>query len=94
MMATSITSTSSIARSMMGTNFSRAAWAARQRRSPAMICHMPSWPGWARTRIGCKTPLSRIEAVNSSRCSAPNCLRGWSGLGFRLSIGTARTPVG
>ncbi|MNR09345.1 hypothetical protein D3C85_1255420 [compost metagenome] len=94
MMATSITSTSSMGRSMIGTLRRRAAWAARQRRSPAMICHIPSSPGWARTRMGCSTPLSRIEAVSSSRFSALNCLRGWSGLGFRLSIGTARTPVG
>jgi hypothetical protein len=69
MIATSNTARSSISLTMIGMSVSRACWAARQRRSPAMICQTPSWPGWERTRTGCSTPLSRIEAASSSSSS-------------------------
>ena len=93
-MASSMALRSSASMTMAGTSDRPAIRAARQRRSPAMICQTPSSPGWVRTRIGCSTPLSRIEAVSSSRSSWRKVLRGWSGLGFRLSIGTRRTPAG
>src|SRR5262249_25728300 len=62
-------------------------WAARQRRSPAMIwCR----PGPSRlTRMGWTIPFSRMEAASSSSRAASMPARGWKGLGSRLCVGTS-----
>src|SRR5881397_2505603 len=68
-----------------------ASFEARQRRSPAMISY-PSPAG--RTRMGCKTPCSRIEAASSASVSSCQVMRGWLGLGTTFSSGMSRTAVG
>src|SRR5213596_3023254 len=76
---------------MAGTVSLPASLDARQRRSPAMISY-PSPAG--RTRIGCKTPCSRIEAASSASVSSCQVMRGWLGLGTTFSSGMSRTAVG
>ena len=51
-----------------------ARFAARQRRSPATISKRP--PSIGRTRIGCITPCSRIDAASSSSAASSICVRG------------------
>ena len=57
-----------------GTSASPARFAARQRRSPATISKRP--PSIGRTRIGCITPCSRIDAASSSSAASSICVRG------------------
>src|SRR5437773_4821408 len=64
---------------------------ARQRRSPAMISY--SLPA-GRTRIGCSTPCSRIEAASSASVSSCHVMRGCPGFGITFSTGISRTAVG
>src|SRR5687767_4416123 len=63
----------------------------RQRRSPAMISY---WSPDGRTRIGCSTPCSLIEAASSCSVSSCQVIRGWDGFGTTLSSGSSRTAVG
>src|SRR6267143_5243455 len=64
---------------------------ARQRRSPAMISY--SLPA-GRTRIGCNTPCSRIDAASSASVSSCHVMRGCPGFGITFSTGISRTAVG
>src|SRR5438034_8054329 len=64
---------------------------ARQRRSPAMISY--SLPA-GRTRIGCSTPCSRIDAASSASVSSCHVMRGCPGFGITFSTGISRTAVG
>src|SRR4051795_6512598 len=64
---------------------------ARQRRSPATIWYVFGPSG--RTRIGCSTPCSRIDAASSSSAWGSKTIRGCSGLGSMLSTWTIRTPT-
>src|SRR2546430_2971566 len=68
-----------------------ASFDARQRRSPAMISY--SSPA-GRTRIGCSTPCSRIDAASSARVSSCHVMRGCPGFGITFSRGISRTAVG
>src|SRR6266550_2359677 len=68
-----------------------ASFDARQRRSPAMISY---WSPAGRTRIGCRTPCSRIEAASSASVSSCHVIRGCPGLGITFSSGISRTAVG
>src|SRR5438552_1539122 len=68
-----------------------ASFDARQRRSPAMISY-PSPAG--RTRIGCSTPCSRIDAASSPSVSSCQVIRGCDGFGLTRSSGMSRTAVG
>src|SRR3989442_14473947 len=68
-----------------------ASFEARQRRSPAMISY--SSPA-GRTRIGCRTPCSRIEAPSSASVSSCQVIRGCEGFGTIFSRGMSRTAVG
>src|SRR5262249_27678580 len=61
-----------------------------QRRSPAMISK-PSSTG--RTRIGWRTPTSRIESARDAISSSPKCSRGWNRLGLTAATGNSwETP--
>src|SRR5713101_3726435 len=64
---------------------------ARQRRSPAMISY---WSPAGRTRIGCSTPCSRIDAASSASVSSCHVMRGCPGFGITFSSGMSRTAVG
>src|SRR2546425_4634662 len=68
-----------------------ASFEARHRRSPAMISY--SSPA-GRTRIGCRTPCSRIEAPSSASVSSCQVIRGCEGFGTIFSRGMSRTAVG
>src|SRR6266508_4512032 len=68
-----------------------ASFEARQRRSPAMISYC--WPA-GRTRMGCRTPCSRIEAASSWSVSSCQVMRGCVGFGTTFSSGISRTAVG
>ncbi len=61
----------------------RAAQAAGQRRSPAMISKPPAPSPFSagRTMIGWTTPRVRMESASSLRSSGENAVRGLSGLG-------------
>src|SRR5574340_1144549 len=72
--AIAATALSATSRTRTGTSVSPASWAARQRRSPAMI----SWPPpTSRTRIGCISPCARIESASSCNDSLSIWVRGW-----------------
>src|SRR5437588_6661839 len=60
---------------------------ARQRRSPAMSSY---WLPTGRTRIGCRTPCSRMLSASSVSESSSYESRGCAGLGRIRSIGTSR----
>ena len=75
-MASSSACPSDRSRITTGTSCSPAVWAARQRRSPATISYDPVSPT-GRTRMGCNTPFSRIEAVSSASASSSKRWRGW-----------------
>src|SRR4051812_10851583 len=64
---------------------------ARQRRSPATSWYRFSPSG--RTRIGWRTPCSRIDADSSWSASGSKTRRGWSGFGSIRSTGMVRTPT-
>src|SRR5579859_6821559 len=68
-----------------------ASFDARQRRSPAMIWY--SSPA-GRTRIGCSTPCSRIDAASSWRVSSWKVMRGCSGFGMTFSTGSSLMEFG
>src|SRR5438132_8247649 len=68
-----------------------ASFDARQRRSPAMISY---WSPAGRTRIGCRTPCSRIDAPSSASVSSCHVIRGCPGFGTTFSSGISRTAVG
>src|SRR5438874_3223034 len=68
-----------------------ASFEARQRRSPAMISY--SSPD-GRTRIGCSTPCSRIDAASSASVSSCQVIRGCPGFGITFWSGMSRTAVG
>src|SRR5437867_128365 len=68
-----------------------ASFDARQRRSPAMISY--SLPA-GRTRIGCSTPCSRMDAASSASVSSCQVIRGCPGFGITFSSGMSRTAVG
>src|SRR5438132_11584841 len=68
-----------------------ASFDARQRRSPAMISY---WSPAGRTRIGCRTPCSRIDAASSASVSSCQVIRGCPGFGITFSSGMSRTAVG
>src|SRR6266508_230736 len=63
----------------------------RQRRSPAMISY---WSPEGRTRIGCSTPCSLMDAASSCSVSSCQVMRGCDGFGTTLSSGSSRTAVG
>src|SRR5688500_10059953 len=63
----------------------------RQRRSPAMISY---WSPDGRTRIGCSTPCSLMEAASSCSVSSCQVMRGWDGFGMTFSSGSWRTADG
>src|SRR5688572_2480641 len=69
---------SAISRTSAGIRSRPAIFAARQRRSPATISNRPPT---LRTRMGCNTPLARIELESSWSSPGSNSLRGWCGLG-------------
>src|SRR2546423_700932 len=86
---------SAVSSSISSTSAGIVAWPAifdaRQRRSPAM-----SWNWWlpsGRTRMGWRTPCSRIEAASSWSDSSSKTIRGCSGFGVIRSTGTVRTPT-
>src|ERR1035437_7043325 len=90
MMAISSATSSSSSSTRAGIAASPASRAARQRRSPATSWY---WFGpRGRTRTGCRTPCSRIEAASSSSAASSNTRRGFSGLASTRSIGMLRTP--
>src|SRR6476659_8836216 len=64
---------------------------ARQRRSPATIWYVFGPSG--RTRIGWRTPCSRIDDASSLSASGSKTRRGCSGFGSMWSIWTMRTPI-
>src|SRR5207245_3939220 len=68
-----------------------ASFEARQRRSPAMIWY--SSPA-GRTRIGCSTPCSRIDAASSCSVSSWKVIRGCSGFGTTLPTGSSLIEFG
>src|SRR5438105_12798313 len=68
-----------------------ASFEARQRRSPAMI--WKSSPA-GRTRIGCSTPCSRIDAASSWSVSSWKVIRGCSGLGTTFSTASSLMEFG
>src|SRR5438132_3591051 len=68
-----------------------ASFEARQRRSPAMIWY--SSPA-GRTRIGCSTPCSRIEAASSCSVSSWKVIRGCSGFGTTFPTGSSLIEFG
>ena len=92
MIASSSASASLTSSTTTGTSWMPARWAARQRRSPAMISKLPEAPGAGRTAIGWMMPRSLMEAASSSSSRAANCRRGLRGLGCRNSIATRRWP--
>src|SRR6266540_3304137 len=63
----------------------------RQRRSPAMISY---WSPDGRTRIGCSTPCSLMDAASSCSVSSCQVIRGCDGFGMTFSSGSSRTAVG
>src|SRR5581483_12067435 len=85
-------------RILAGMTLSPACWAARQRRSPAMISQGGSFSVDAlasscmtgRTRIGCRTPCWAIESASSLIASATKALRGWRGSGAISPSGKSR----
>src|SRR4051812_16109632 len=81
---------SSISSTSAGMVSRPAAFDARQRRSPAMSWYSSSSSG--RTRIGCRTPCSRIDAASSSSVTESNANRGCCGFGVIRSTGMFRTP--
>ena len=58
-----------------GTADKPASWAARKRRSPAIISYLPG--ATSRTSRGCIMPCSRILSANSCKPSDLICWRGW-----------------
>src|ERR1700712_4991990 len=78
---------------MAGISFSPACIAARNRRSPATTWYRSGAVGCARTRIGCKTPWTRIDSARLSSSAASKSVLGWNGLGSIWSIGTALIEV-
>src|SRR5438445_4462143 len=68
-----------------------ASFEARHRRSPAMI--WKSSPA-GRTRIGCSTPCSRIDAASSWSDSSWKVMRGCSGLGTTFSTASSLMEFG
>src|SRR6185312_996742 len=67
-----------------GTSLRPARFAARQRRSPAMIWYsrLPVF----RTTMGCMIPSRSMDCVNSMRAVGSKSRRGWLGLGIMRSI--------
>src|SRR5438093_1573729 len=90
MMEISRAVSSSISSTRAGIVRRPAALDARQRRSPAISWYSP--PSRGRTRIGCRTPCSRMDAASSSRDVWSKTSRGCSGFGVMRSTSTLRTP--
>src|SRR3954471_24409892 len=91
MIAISSAVSSSISSISAGIVSSPARRDARQRRSPATIWYVFGPSG--RTRMGWRTPCSRIEAASSSSACGSKTIRGCSGFGSMWSTWTMRTPI-
>ena len=91
MIAISIAVSSSISSTSAEIVSRPAIFEARQRRSPATSWNLALPRG--RTRIGWRTPCSRIDAASSSSVSGSNARRGCSGFGSIRSSGTTRIPI-
>ena len=77
-------------RTTTGTSSSPARWAARQRRSPAMISKVPGTSPIGRTTIGWMMPRWPMETRVPTAPSRRSCRRGLRGLARRNSTGTLR----
>jgi hypothetical protein len=87
MMLTSSAVTSSKSTTMAGIVSRSAIRDARHRRSPAISSNCAPL---GRTRIGCRTPCSRMESASSVSDSSSYERRGCAGFGRILPTGTSR----
>src|SRR6185369_1426127 len=78
-------------RTAMGTRSRPASFAARQRRSPAMIWNRSPI---RRTTMGWMTPLLLIDCASSWSLASSTCPRGWNSFGVRRSISVSTVAVG
>ena len=83
-----------VVRTMAGIVAKPARWVARQRRSPAINSYWSSSSSSSLTKIGCNTPISAIDAANSTNVSSSKWCRGWFGFGETDAVGiSTNVPV-
>src|SRR5262245_19344350 len=78
-------------RTAIGTRSRPASFAARQRRSPAMIWKRSPI---RRTTMGWMTPLVLIDCASSWSLASSTCPRGWKSFGARRSMSVSTVAVG